>query len=220
MIELSNGYCIDVMTKDRFALKQRYLGSKHGEPVDRYKLLSNHRSIEDALKAFQRLVAGTCDRGATIPISEYIKRLEVENAKTAEVIQNSMMEQFYVYVPVVTEGETPVVHPIADLIPIGRDNSITRAKLLELCVENELVDSSKSIATQDRAMRRLIEKARKDFVILNLSNGDGYYRVSREDMQDLQRYIKQEENRAKSAFKNLSMAKKLYEDYKHGRFEA
>ena len=34
---------------------------------------------------------------------------------------------------------------------------------------------------------------------------------------DLKRYIRQEEKRAKSTFKNLAMAKKLYEDYKHGR---
>lgn len=34
-------------------------------------------------------------------------------------------------------------------------------------------------------MRKLIEQARRDYTILNLSNGQGYYRPSRNDLQDL-----------------------------------
>ena len=68
-------------------------------------------------------------------------------------------------------------------------------------------------------MRKLVEKARIDFTILNISDGNGYFRVSREDLQDLQRYIRQEDNRAKAAFKNHALAKKLYEDYKVGRIK-
>lgn len=104
---------------------------------------------------------------------------------------------------------------IADLIPVGRENAISRKVLVSLCVGNGLI--ADDIRDKDRAMRLLVQKARVDYVILNLSNGDGYYRVSREDMQDLQRYIKQEEKRAKAAFKNLKKAKALYEDYKHDR---
>ena len=66
-------------------------------------------------------------------------------------------------------------------------------------------------------MRELISKARIDYTILNLSDGNGYYRPSKDDLLDLQRYIKQEEKRAISTFKSLEMAKKLYEDYKSGR---
>lgn len=66
-------------------------------------------------------------------------------------------------------------------------------------------------------MRNLIKIARRDYVILNLSNGKGYYRVSKEDMEDLRRYIRQETNRGKEIFRNLTIAKKLYEDYKHDR---
>ena len=99
---------------------------------------------------------------------------------------------------------------IADLIPVGRENAIKREVLLKSCIQN-------GIATNDRSMREEIANAKRDYVILNHSRGDGYYRPSLEDMQDLQRYIRQEENRAKSTFKNIKRAKALYEDYKHGR---
>lgn len=99
---------------------------------------------------------------------------------------------------------------IADLIPVGRENAIKREELLKSCIQN-------GIATNDRSMREEIANAKRDYVILNHSRGDGYYRPSLEDMQDLQRYIRQEEKRAKSTFKNIKRAKALYEDYKHGR---
>jgi uncharacterized protein YecE (DUF72 family) len=104
---------------------------------------------------------------------------------------------------------------IADLIPVGRENAISRKSLVSLCIAHGLIDDS--IRDKDRAMRLLVQKARIDYVILNLSNGHGYYRVSREDMQDLQRYIRQEDKRAKAAFKNITMARALYEDFIHER---
>ena len=66
-------------------------------------------------------------------------------------------------------------------------------------------------------MRRLVKKARIDWTILNLSDGDGYYRPTHDDLLDLRRYIRQEENRGKAVFKNIQNAKKLYEDLKAGR---
>lgn len=111
----------------------------------------------------------------------------------------------------------PPATTIADFIPVGRDNAISRKLLTQLCVQNGLIDES--VKDKDRAMRILIKKDRRDFVILNLSDGNGYYRVSRADMQDLQRYIRQRENRAKSEFQDLTLAKALYEDYLHGRVD-
>ncbi len=104
---------------------------------------------------------------------------------------------------------------IIDLIPVGRNNAIKRKELLHLCEIHNLIDNKKADA--DRQMRKLIERARVDCVILNLSNGIGYYRVSREDLQDLQRYIKQEDKRAIASIRNNLPAKKLYEDFKAGR---
>lgn len=102
---------------------------------------------------------------------------------------------------------------IADLIPIGRENAIKRSCLVNECIKHNLVKS----ADADREMRRLIQKARIDYVILNLSNGEGYYRPSFEDIQDLQRYIRQEKSRAIQSFSNVKRARALYEDYKRGR---
>ncbi len=109
---------------------------------------------------------------------------------------------------------TPEVS-IIDLIPVGRNNAISRDDLIQKCVSAGLVDQN--TIYKDRAMRRLLGKARIDCTILNISDGRGYYRVSREDLQDLQRYIRQEDNRAKAAFRNHTLAKKLYEDYRAGR---
>lgn len=103
---------------------------------------------------------------------------------------------------------------VADLIPIGRENAISREKLTQKCISSGLIENSKD---SDRRMRLLVSKARIDYTILNLSDGNGYYRPSHDDLLDLQRYIRQEESRAKSTFRNLSLAKKLYEDLKVGR---
>lgn len=119
------------------------------------------------------------------------------------------MNTFYINQPV-AKGKP--VFGIADYIPIGRENAITRDELLKVCITEKLCET-------DREMRKLIERARIEYVILNHSDGRGYYRPSREDMQDLQRYIRQEEKRAKSTFKNITMAKALYEDYRNGRIE-
>lgn len=119
------------------------------------------------------------------------------------------MDRFYINQKV-ANGKSNTT--IADLIPQGRENAISRKELLNLCLLNDLCKT-------DREMRRLIERARIDYVILNHSDSRGYYRPSLDDMQDLQRYIRQEEKRAKSSFRNIKRAKALYEDYKNGRIE-
>ena len=124
------------------------------------------------------------------------------------------MEKFHIYQK---QANGSPIFTIADLIPEGRNNAISRKILSQLCVQHGLIDET--VKDADRAMRKLIQKERKDFVILNLSNGDGYYRISKADMQDLQRYIRQEEKRAKSSFRNIKLARALYEDLLHGRCE-
>ncbi len=124
------------------------------------------------------------------------------------------MNKFTAYTKKAIGTPTPEVS-IIDLIPVGRNNAISRDDLIQKCVSAGLVDQN--TIYKDRAMRRLLEKARIDCTILNISDGRGYYRVSREDLQDLQRYIRQEDNRAKAAFRNHTLAKKLYEDYRAGR---
>lgn len=123
------------------------------------------------------------------------------------------METFNYYVKKGSQHKETIT--IVDLIPVGRDNAISRSALTQLCISHKLIDESAT--DKDRAMRNLLSRARLDYTILNLSDGSGYYRPSHDDLLDLQRYIRQEESRAKATFKNLSMAKKLYEDYKAGR---
>ncbi len=217
MIELLNNYVIDEIGT-QFVLKQRYRGMRYGVEQDCYKTFSYHSTFESATKAFLSLFQTQSNDSSIISIADYLKRITEENTKAVEAIQESKMERFFIYQPKGTHQ--PHVHTIVDYIPIGRDNAISRASLLYCCVRDGLISGELKPTGQDRAMRKLIEKARVDYTILNLSNGKGYYRVSLEDLQDLQRYIKQEEKRAKSTFKNISMAKKLYEDYKAGRIDS
>lgn len=102
------------------------------------------------------------------------------------------------------EGGTNMAHEIIDFIPMGRENAISRKRLTELCVENDLIDTNK------KRQRQRNEIAPSE---------GGYYRPSREDLQELSRYIRQEEKRAKSIFKDVKRAKRLFEDYKLGRLE-
>ena len=87
---------------------------------------------------------------------------------------------------------------IAELIPVGRKYAISRARLRRLTGLN------------DSAMRGEIAKARRETCILNLQDGNGYFKP--DNKEDVARYIAQEEHRAKSIFMNLRGAKKYYNE--------
>ena len=213
--DLLGGYFIEQKKADSFVLKEEYSGKRNGKEVMCDRVRGYHPTFEDAAKRFLELYAGDKTDKAYTSLLEYINDLKKVNSEAVNAVQESMMQRFVMYVPT---GDGPKdEHSIIDLIPVGRDNAISRKLLVQLCVNNGLIDGNRSPASQDRQMRKLIEKARLDYVILNLSDGNGYYRVSREDLQDLQRYIRQGENRAKSTFRSLTMAKKMYEDLKAGR---
>lgn len=99
---------------------------------------------------------------------------------------------------------------IKTLIPVGKKNAISRTYLLTLCKQVGIADS-------DRKMRKLIENARKEFCIINLSNGTGYFIPAKEDVADLRHYIAQEKVRSLSIMHNLEMAKSLLADMEKGR---
>jgi len=96
---------------------------------------------------------------------------------------------------------------IINFIPFGKANAIPRSEL------------SNFTGLGDRKVRRLISRARKEYVIRSLENGDGYYRPAAEDYPELRRFIKREESRAKSVFISLKRAKALCEDYERGRLD-
>lgn len=83
---------------------------------------------------------------------------------------------------------------IADLIPYGRENAISREELL------------RHYEGTDRGMRRELQEARKTEVIVNLSDGSGYFRPA--DKYELQAFIAQETARARSIEKTVRVAKK------------
>ena len=99
---------------------------------------------------------------------------------------------------------------ILDIIPTGSDNSITRINLLNLC-------KLYGLANTDREMRKLIENARSQNVIICLSNGRGYFRPTKDDLPELRHYVEQERDRSLTILNNLKMANNLLEDMESGR---
>lgn len=84
---------------------------------------------------------------------------------------------------------------IVDYIPFGEENAVKRWELMD------------KIMKPDREIRRMIEDARRSgVIILNLSNGNGYFRPDKKE--EILRYIRQEEARARSIHRNLKAAKK------------
>lgn len=84
---------------------------------------------------------------------------------------------------------------IVDYIPFGEENAVKRFELID------------KIMKPDREIRRMIEDARRSgVIILNLSNGNGYFRPDKKE--EILRYIRQEEARARSIHRNLKAAKK------------
>lgn len=123
------------------------------------------------------------------------------------------MERFAVCTPKATP--TPPAVTIIDLIPVGRDNAISRDYLVTLCVQHGLV--KENLKDKDRAMRDLVGEARKEYVVLNLSDGNGYYRPTLKEFLDLQRHIRQIRSRINKEEERLKPELALYEDYKRGR---
>lgn len=86
---------------------------------------------------------------------------------------------------------------IAKYIPFGRENAIGRAEL------------AMKVGCSDRVMRDLINTARKREVIVNIQNGSGYYRPTKDDVGEVEQFKRQEENRAKDIFRGLQPVRKF-----------
>lgn len=83
---------------------------------------------------------------------------------------------------------------IVDLIPYGRKNAVKRQELL------------RNYEGTDREMRREIQEARSEEIIINLSDGRGYFRP--ESRSELLAYIAQETARARAIEKSIRVAKR------------
>lgn len=81
---------------------------------------------------------------------------------------------------------------IVEYIPKGYENAISRKNL---CIATGL---------KDRVVRNLIEEARRETIIISNTDGSGYWRYpdkpTEKEKHLLNRYVKQQESRAKSIF--------------------
>ena len=88
---------------------------------------------------------------------------------------------------------------IVDFIPEGYEKAISRK---DLCCITGL---------SDRVVRSLIEEARRENIIISNNDGSGYWLYPEHptdtEKQLLQRYVKQQESRAKSIFYALRPAR-------------
>jgi len=73
-----------------------------------------------------------------------------------------------------------------DMIPVGRENAISRT---QLCIMTGMTD---------RQMRREIHDLRRDYCILNVQDGNGYFRPTKKEAPLVRRFVLQERSRALS----------------------
>lgn len=87
-----------------------------------------------------------------------------------------------------------------DDIPIGKKNAVRRKTL------------SMRFNITDSELRKEIKKLRQEYVILNLQDGNGYFRPSAEDIEHVKKFKQQEENRAKSIFWTLKPVREFLKE--------
>ena len=80
---------------------------------------------------------------------------------------------------------------ILDMIGIGIDHPTKRRDIAE------------AMSMSDREVRRVITRLRKYYCICNMQDGRGYYIPAWDDKDSIERYIRQEQARAKSISRGL-----------------
>lgn len=132
------------------------------------------------------------------------------------------MHTTYMWQPV-AKGKHKVdkVEVFIGLLPFGKENAIKRSDLVHKCVEAGIVNASSKDMNQDRAMRKIMQRAKVDYriSITNDGKGDGYYRPTKEDEVRLSDNNDREDKKAISTFKSNKINKAFEEDCKRGRFE-
>lgn len=104
---------------------------------------------------------------------------------------------------------------LIDLIDYGKDNAISRQMLVNKAEWNGLIPNN--IQDSDRYVRKLIQEARKDNVIICDTNG--YYIPDEDDVTELSKYIVKEHSRALAIHTDIKMARAVLEDMEHGRLK-
>lgn len=94
---------------------------------------------------------------------------------------------------------------ISEYIPFGKDNAISRERL------------SKVTGLSDRDLREEIAMARRNTVILNLSNGQGYFQpIGGKEDELVIKYYKQESSRLKRIGWSLLATRKRVREIQNG----
>lgn len=94
---------------------------------------------------------------------------------------------------------------IADYIPFGKDNAISRKRLSEIT------------GLSDRKLREVIALERRNTIIINLSNGQGYFQPINGLEDDLVvDYYKQESSRLKRIGWSLLATRKRVREIQNG----
>jgi hypothetical protein len=104
---------------------------------------------------------------------------------------------------------------LIDLIDYGKDNAISRKMLVADADFMGLIPNT--VRDKDRYVRKLIQDARKDNVII--CDANGYYIPDEDDVTELSKYIVKEHSRALAIHSDLVMANRVFEDMVHGRLK-
>jgi hypothetical protein len=86
---------------------------------------------------------------------------------------------------------------IADFIPFGHDNGVTARELSQIT------------GITERKIRDRIALERHNVVILNLQDGQGYFRPTEDEKSLVWEWVRQEENRLRSIGYGLKAARKV-----------
>ena len=128
------------------------------------------------------------------------------------------METYYINVPK-AKGVKKVdkVEEFIKLLQYGKENAIKRNDLTEKCVLAGLINNETK--DKDRAMRKLMQRAKIDYniKITNDGKGEGYYIPTFKEYRDLAKNNKREDKKAVSIFRSQKGNKQLEEDYKTER---
>ena len=128
-------------------------------------------------------------------------------------LERRRMERYNIYVP--RASGSAFKSSIGDLIPLGSENAVKRKILCQRCIEKGLIDAD--CKDPDRKMRDLINKARIDYVILNV--GKGYFRPTPKDYAELRKFNRQNKSKALSMLQWVSAGEKLESDIAAGRLK-
>ena len=130
------------------------------------------------------------------------------------------MEKFFINTPK-ANGVKKIdkIEVFISLLGYGKENAIKRADLVERCVGAGIIE--KDAKDKDRAMRKLMHRAKMDFniQITNDGKGEGYYIPTLKESIQLAKNNKREDRKAVSIFAGNKGNKALEEDYRAGRID-